>query len=407
MLGIGLGIPEADGLGEGQSSETMSLLRATVDRNSTRTVQGFASDAELADGQVLLTVPVDIPALEGFRLGGTTWFSTDINGLALPTEGLSVADAAENLLLRSEEFDSSVWAKGTGGSISADSVKAPNGLMTADAYTWAVSTSTFAFLAQGGSGDLSTDHTFSVYLKTPSGDGSKTVKLSVSDLSISTVKSTSMLVTENWTRLSFTVNTGNNTGLVGAGFSPDSFAAGDIMHVWGAQLEVGPVATPYIPTTTTTETRDADLWSEPTPSVLTPQKGAIEMVIDPSVTGQAAIVLASFVDSSNYISVGVIATSVNFRKLLAGVPSQPQASYTHTSGTQMLIQVFWDNILGMGVRAADESVDITAIAFDTNSDIQDTPLASTVTIGNRDGALIFQGTYKAPIFYASKAAAGW
>ena len=172
--------------------------------------------------------------------------------------------ARTNLLLRSEEFDNVVWNKGTGGSISPNSVISPIGTLTADAYTWPPSTTVFAYLSQPVSAISQNSNTFSIWLKRPLGSGSRTIRLSVSDVTLSTANSLTFTVTETWTRFEFTSASLNTTGSVGVGLytgaSGTSIAAGEILDVWGAQLEQSnAAATDYIPTTTVARTKFAGI----------------------------------------------------------------------------------------------------------------------------------------------------
>jgi hypothetical protein len=171
--------------------------------------------------------------------------------------------ARTNLLLRSEEFDNVVWNKGTGGSISPNSVISPIGTLTADAYTWAASTTAFAWLSQSVSAISQNSNTFSIWLKRPLGSGSRTIRLSISDVNIFTANSSFFTVTETWQRFEFTNASVNTTGLVGVGLLGGqlgtSIIAGEILDVWGAQLEQSSVATDYIPTTTVARTKFAGI----------------------------------------------------------------------------------------------------------------------------------------------------
>jgi hypothetical protein len=159
-----------------------------------------------------------------------------------------------NLLTYSQDFSNAAYNKGTGGSVSANTVVAPDGTTTADAYTFASSTSTFAYLSNQASSTSTLPHTFSIYIKRPTGSGSRTLRLVISDVTTTTGISSNFTITESWQRFEFTRTSGSSTGFVGIGFalasSGVSIAAGEVLDIWGAQLETGDIATDYIPTTT-------------------------------------------------------------------------------------------------------------------------------------------------------------
>jgi hypothetical protein len=186
----------------------------------------------------------------------------DYDPATLAPKGLLIEEQRTNLVTYSQQFDDASWNKGVSGSISANTVVSPDGTTNADAYTWATSTTDFAFLSQTATATSNIANTFSVWLKRPSGSGNRTVRLTVSDVTTSTGVSATFTVTENWQRFEFTRTSATSTGSVGVGLntglSGTSIAAGDILHVWGAQLEAGAFATSYIPTTTTSLTRNAD-----------------------------------------------------------------------------------------------------------------------------------------------------
>lgn len=150
-----------------------------------------------------------------------------------------------NLLRFSEQFDNAVWNKGTGGSVSANTVIAPDGTSTADAYTFATSTGGYAYLSQNISGDASQPLTYALWAKVPS--GTAPLNIAISDTTVSTKSSPQLTVTTSWQRLPFSLAAGqlSNTGTIGVGLLGGT--PGQVYHLWGAQLNVGNIA-PYQPT---------------------------------------------------------------------------------------------------------------------------------------------------------------
>ena len=181
--------------------------------------------------------------------------------------GLLVEPSAQNLLLRSEEFTvSGTWTSVTGGTgvapivTQATGIVDPAGGNTADLIQLNV-----------GSGTLSTDfsilrqsitvtavaHTFSVYLRSAT-SGNQFVAIR-----FDSAPQTILTITPSWQRFTFTGTPtagsrdfgfdlrGNNTSASGS----------TQFYAWGAQFEAGSNATSYIPTTTTTGSRTADVIS--------------------------------------------------------------------------------------------------------------------------------------------------
>jgi len=185
--------------------------------------------------------------------------------------GLALEPERTNLLLRSQEFNSAEWNKGTGGSIAANTVVAPDGTTTADAYTWATATSDFAFLSQTVNGNAAQALPFSVWLKVPS--GTRTIRLRISDVTTSNYNPTTVTLTTEWQLVTLVAPaaTLTNSGSIGVGFlggaSGTPIAAGDVLHVWQADLNADATfVTSPIFTTTATATRGLPVFTEVVPA---------------------------------------------------------------------------------------------------------------------------------------------
>jgi hypothetical protein len=195
--------------------------------------------------------------------------------------GLSVWEARTNLLLRSQEFDNAYWTK-TNASISANQIIAPDGTLTGDKLVENTANSTH-FVERSIS--LSTAaHSFSVFAKkgernfiwlrgvaagalnvqawfnldtgavgtiSAAGSGAtRSIKNMGNGWYLCTLVIPSAVASAFEYRYGVT-SADNTTTYTGDGVSG--------IYIWGAQLETGAFATPYIPTVASTVARSADV----------------------------------------------------------------------------------------------------------------------------------------------------
>lgn len=190
-----------------------------------------------------------------------------------------------NTLIYSEQLDNSNWVKNS-TTISANAATAPNGLQTADKLISSAVSGFHNIAITIPSKTASTPHTFSFYAKAgeivyclPNLNSafSGTQLSALINLTNGTASSISAGLTVNivpcsngWYRIALTATAAANTTAFNAIINTTN-AAGSAsftgngtsgIYVWGTQMEVGSYATSYIPTTSASVTRNADVISK-------------------------------------------------------------------------------------------------------------------------------------------------
>ena len=222
----------------------------TVDRNSTKYVLG--------SGGTIVSYPTDEPAIE-FNADGTY-------------KGLLVEPAATNLCLQSEDFGTT-WSAG-GVTVTADDITSPSGVANADRLT----STTYTRISQNITTTVSTNYAVSIYVKEGTSayswisfdfSGGSAIEYgyqinwsakTITLIGGRTAATNPLFVAfgnDGWYKFSMVCASGDNTS-VSFGLIPDSSAATNYIYAWGAQVETGPIATSYIPTTTASVTRVKD-----------------------------------------------------------------------------------------------------------------------------------------------------
>lgn len=196
--------------------------------------------------------------------------------------------APHNLLLRSQEFDNAAWSPG-GGSVSANSASSPDGTITADTYTEDSATTRHAILpASAVTVAASATYTASVYAKyvdrqylslsfnyqsgadvyaaarfdlingtvastSNGGSGGTVTSSSITDVGGGWYRCTVSGTIGAFTTALIFVSTAGDGTTWSAGVRGSHTFSGTAksVYIWGQQLNLGPSALTYIPTTST------------------------------------------------------------------------------------------------------------------------------------------------------------
>jgi hypothetical protein len=193
-------------------------------------------------------------------------YEPDANGVMQPI-GLLVEEARTNLALHSEDFSNAYWLKTASGTgvapvATSNNATAPDGTSTADRIAFSRGTATnsdFSGIQSGNLAPTAIQYGGSLWIKAAtSGDVGKEIQFR----HVSTGTPLVHTLTLGWRRIG-RIETGVvgtrrlEFGLINAGTSETSVS----VHAWGAQVEAGSSISSYIPTTTGTVTRPADLLS--------------------------------------------------------------------------------------------------------------------------------------------------
>jgi hypothetical protein len=246
----------------GATTSDIEVVRAQLEQRSSVTAYTPTTTAPITNYiPKMLFAPANVPVFD----------HNPVTGEAL---GLSVWEARTNLLLRSQEFDNASWVK-VNGSVTSNVAIAPDGTLTADKFTQ--NTATGAHEIYQNFTTAVTTYAQAFFIK-----AAETTKIAVRtggsiigvfNLSTGAWENTTGVIAptfssvgNGWYRvIANRVNTDTTArsfgiALLGAAdassFTGDGYSG---IYIWGAQLEVGSFATPYIPTVASTVARSADV----------------------------------------------------------------------------------------------------------------------------------------------------
>lgn len=328
--------------------------------------------------------------------GTVTWRVRGLHAF----KGFANWPARTNELTYSEQFDNAVWIKDS-ATITPNALAAPNGTVTADLLV--ATTRMYWFDNSGVLGSK----VQSIFVKQQSGTSitiSAAGNQTVVGGAVVAVDLITGAITSGHTAPNVVVSPVNGFWRIAilasvAGASGNStywqIGATPGIYIWGAQLEVGSFASPYIPTTTATVTRAATNLTLPTAGNIRANDFGVDAWVIPGASGQVAGLCGIYNDANAETSIVTSATTITARKRLAGVNNDATAAYTHSAGTPVRVQVYFSST-GFGVRAMPIGGNWTAWA--TNATATAITLPATQQIGGVNTGNHFAGNYPATRF---------
>lgn len=367
----------------------------TFTRGSTAYDNGYLTT--IAAGNSLIAVASGEARFTGARrTAQDTWFTTDSNVVALTTgNGASnvVTDAsgpfgylseaaATNLCLQSQTL-ATTWTAG-GVSVVSDAAVAPDGTTTADKILSSTSP-VHHRIYQTLTITANATYTISWYLKyidnqyvaITASDSTAYRFYAVADLVGGTITDTGVAVAaggaayigssitalpNSWYRVTVTgtVTTGDTTiypvavlNQTSTGVSNTYVGTSKSAHLWGAQTELGMVATSYIPTTTVAVTRsvDADQYVSAS-NLATTSTIALDWFPEGAASMGTVFLFGTYVDASNYTAILHDGTNIIARKRIAGANHDATKALSYAANTKYRIVARFNTTDGIDIWVA-------------------------------------------------------
>lgn len=149
-----------------------------------------------------------------------------------------------NLLSYSQDFESAAWFKTLSAVSGVNTIAAPDSSLSADQVDFQATPS--ARVSQSRLCPLAT-HVLSVYAKAPTGTTQPFLLTAKNDGNAATYSSLLLTATDTWQRFELPLAL-TAAGVVTVDIANQPIYTAGTLHLWGAQLELGSTATPYVRT---------------------------------------------------------------------------------------------------------------------------------------------------------------
>ena len=302
----------------------------------------------------------------------------DYDPVTLAPKGLLIEETRSNICIQSEDFGTS-WTPNSVG-VSTNSTVSPSGLSNADTITASAGSAQHRLIGTQGTVTSGVSITHSFYVKSlthnfvqihDTGTGTYYANFDLSNGTVTAVSPANgasiSSVGNGWYRCTLTLTTATTVSGAAIAIIPNGSAARnptwaaagtESVYAWGYQIETGAFPTSYIPTTTTSVTRNADAVSM-TGTNFSSWYNASESTI---VATGSFFALGN--NTSPYrnalvgFSDGTSANAVQMGKSVAGFAADRPATYS-TNGS------FGQSIAGVPITAS--SIVTMALGLKTNS----------------------------------------
>jgi len=224
------------GIADTSGTQAQPLFILTSDENGS---VATPSTNDATDGIYIWGAQLE----ESSTVGQYVKTTTAIN--SAPRFDHEVTRTTTNFIPYSEAILSNALS-GPNRTIVDNTILAPDGALTAATVT-ATGADPYIVISTLSGASAGT-YTFSVYLKGHPNNSSQTCKLRIEDAGTGLQTSSSFDITGEWDRYSFTATTTGDLQTVRLDI-PDVAVSGDIVYVWGFQIEANDDVGPYVKTT--------------------------------------------------------------------------------------------------------------------------------------------------------------